>query len=145
MGWDGIESKASFDEVFKDEFKKSFSDGSFIKYVELKVDNLENSFLRHLNSHYEILEMSEFFVAANLEPGLIGCFIMFFERVSLDGIEYVFHKDFHESEGPFTVNYCPKEILELLSPVEKYKELWQQKDIRKWRTIQTTADFINPN
>jgi hypothetical protein len=106
MGWNGINTNKSFDEVFRDEFATLLYNGSIRRYIEVHVDPPYDTGTD---------DESEFFLAVYRQD-YMGCDVILFKRC--DG--NVLYKIMSDTEGPYTINKCPKEILELLSPTDKY-------------------------
>jgi len=121
MGWCGINTDKSFNEVFRNEFVSYLNNEMIRRYIECHVDPPYD---------HDTCDESEFFLAV-FRTSYIGCDIIIFKR-SLDK-STVLYKMMSDIEGPYTINKCPKEILDLLSPIEHYNQPGYAK---KWRDDQ---------
>jgi len=111
MGWTGINTQRSFDEVFQDEFGTYIQEGKIIRYAEVKSSETD----------------STFYLAVRRQNGAIGANVIIFRK---EGKE-VLYKEMDEGMGPHSYN-CPQNILNLLSPIEKleypgYAKEWREK------------------
>jgi len=120
MGWTSITTKDSFEQVFQREFADK-NPGFFLKHIELKVP----SYLRNDGN----MEESEFFCAViSRNKAFNYGYVILFARWD----DQVAWKEMDETSGPFTKLKCPKEILNMLSPLEKfdyagYAEEWRKR------------------
>ena len=119
MGWTGIDTKKSLEDVFKQEFAEQMP--RFKKYIILQVtgENMDDG----------LDEEAEVFIAFEPRPNEVCAVVILMHR---EGNE-VRYKDMDESMGPYSKHKCPKEIMELLSPVESLKYNTYSKE---WRARQ---------
>jgi len=122
MGWCGLNSTKSFDEIFRDEFGTYLYNGTIRRYIEVHVDPPYES---------DISDEAEFFLAVN-RVNYTGCDVILFKR-GIDG-KSVFYKIMPDTDAPCTVSKCPKMILDTLSPINRYNipgyaEEWRNNQI----------------
>ncbi len=121
MGWTGINTSKTFEEVFQEEFCGYQSNFEVIKHVELKIPK------HHRDD--EKIEESEFFCCfKNKEKGYKFAVVILFAR---NGKEVLWN-EMDESMGPYSKLKCPKEILDILSPIEQldypgYAKEWRER------------------
>jgi hypothetical protein len=122
MGWTGINTRDSFMDVFKREYAQWFygQNPKLIKTIEVPTPNDE------LDDGSDA--ESEIFSAIN-DNGVIFGHVLLMKKCNNE----VLYKGMDETNGPYTKAKCPKEILSLLSPVEKFE---YQGYANKWRERQ---------
>jgi len=119
MGWTGITTKKTFEQVFEEEFRTFILQQKIIKSIFLEVP---------IDKEYEDEdEHAEQFIAFRAEEG-ITCVIIIWKRYDNE----VLYKEMDETVGPSTYNKCPKEIMDMLSPLDNFKYSGYAKE---WRNI----------
>ena len=121
MGWTGEFTQRTFKEVFNEEVVRGFD---VLRMVEIKKNPMPDE-----------KEVSEFYAAIqpNGKQYVVGLVVIM--KSYLDqGKREVLWKEMDESVGP---NYygCPKNILDMLSPIESiehagYAKEWREKCLR---------------
>lgn len=119
MGWTGIKTRRSLEEVFKDEFASQLYGNIIVKY---SIVNIPKS----LYDDY-VTEQSEIYCAWKCNNGAIACVTIIIERIN----DEVLYKVQDDTVGPYTLTKCPKEILNLLSPFDKYDYIGYAKEWRE--------------
>lgn len=97
MGWTGINTKKTFEEVYESEF------GS--------LETLASSF-EHWGENYS---KGESFHAIRHKKGYVFALIILWDKDNKE----VCYKEMDESVGPNTMRKCPKFIMDYLSPLEE--------------------------
>lgn len=120
MGWTGINTSKTFEEVFNDEFGNYQPSFEVIKHVELQIPT-------HLRDDKKV-EESEFFCCFKHKgQGYKFAVVILFARKDKE----VLWKEMEESMGPYSKMKCPKEILDILSPIESLPYPGYAKEWRK--------------
>ena len=119
MGWTSYNTNKSFREVFEDEFEHRYPLGTFLLTQEYKITGQWKD--------DDCDEESEFFSAMRYKNTLL-CFTVMMKRFGRE----VMWKEQDESVGPYMKHKCPKNIMKLLSPVEKleypgYSKEWRER------------------
>jgi hypothetical protein len=120
MGWTGINSNRSFEQVFEEEYNESIRSNKIIKYAEVVKTN----------------KSSVFYIAARRANGAIGANVILFERERGE----VLYKEMDEGMGPHGYD-CPADILQLLSPIKDLEYPGYSED---WRKAQKHAPKLTP-
>jgi len=112
MGWTGIDTKKTFMEVFEKEYESWKIPGSehhILKSIEIGVPRRSQD--------EGVDNESEIFSAISYSGCVYAHTLMIIRR----GDEVVF-KGQHEMVGPYCKNKCPKEIMDLLTPLDNMKD-----------------------
>ena len=125
MGWNGLNSNKSFDEIFRNEFAEWLAYGNIRHYVECHVDPPYD---------HDTIDESEFFAAVRGNLGFTYCLIVIMKRLNSDNT--VAYKVMDEFVGPFTINKCPVEIMELLTPLDQLDKNEYKGHSEEWRESQ---------
>lgn len=128
MGWTGIKTRDSLMEVFKSEYGSMMFPGSeheFIKSVPVTVP-------QRLYDE-DMIEEMEIYSAVRTK-GIVYAHTLMIKRTKEGEVLY---KGQDETVGPYMLSKCPKEIMDLLSPIEKLQGvLGNCEYAKKWRAKQ---------
>jgi hypothetical protein len=122
MRWTGINTSKTFEEVFQQEFCGYQSTYELIKHIELEIPP-------HLRDDNKVQESEFFCCFKNKAKGYKVGIVILFAR---NGKE-VLWKEMDEGMVPYSKMKCPKEILDILSPIE---QLDYPGYIKEWRERQ---------
>jgi predicted transport protein len=105
MGWTGIPTKRSIEEISKQEF--ATYENQIVKNIILDVP-------KEQWDEFQCEEKEQYIAFRNSNNNII-CIVVLWQKMHNE----VLYKTMDESSGPYTKTKCPKEIMDVLTPVEK--------------------------
>lgn len=119
MGWTGINTNKSIEQVYENEFIEWRINQKIIKSAFIQVPG-------NKKNDPESIEQEQY-LAVRTDDGTIVCVVILWKQY--DG--EVLYKVMDESMGPYTKTKAPKDVLQTLSPLSKLKHPGYAKEFRE--------------